>query len=62
MAIRPNQIRSAIRPVCLRPATSWAEPGSTSVISISISGPAELDSVGRLTARRAGREECVVRA
>ena len=25
--ISPNQIRSAIRPTCLRPATSWAEPG-----------------------------------
>ncbi len=36
VAIRPNQIRSAIQPVCLRPATTCAEPGSTSVISMSI--------------------------
>ena len=33
---RPNQIRRAIRPTRLLPATSWAEPGSSSVISIRV--------------------------
>src|SRR6478735_3501149 len=37
VAISPNQIRRAIRPVCFRPATICAEPGSTSVMNISIS-------------------------
>ena len=36
VAISPNQIRSAIHPVRRRPATTCADPGSTRVISISI--------------------------
>ena len=36
-ATSPSQIRSATWPTCRLPAASWAEPGTTSVIVISIS-------------------------
>ena len=35
--IEPSQTRSAIRPIFRLPATSWAEPGATSVIAINAS-------------------------
>ena len=53
VAIRPNQIRRAIRPVCFRPATTWAEPGSTSVMNMSTS--ARRNCAPSVACPRAGR-------
>ena len=53
-ATTPSQTRRAIRPTSRRPATSWAEPGSTRVIRTQRDGTAEPDAAGRLAASGRG--------
>src|SRR5512139_3229150 len=46
-AISDSQMRSATKPTCFRPATSWADPGMTSVITIRVTARRNLTRARR---------------